>query len=461
MAGMLSRANQAYQEAVGQPFVRGLGMVNDALRGYFGAPNYGPNPPSSAYTAGANAGFATEAVAAAALPPIALGAGVVTGLRRLAQPGRVVPAGQVNMFVGERGLANLKKTSPKQYANEKALLEQAKTADETGVFDSPAQSAEMYGWFKDKDGSWRKWVPDVGNTTFGDLNKSGMLGDVYRNPELTKWYPDIPTTAYRSIDDPATRWRGQYGTQDWKEPDSPGRVTTNAAHAKGKEREGVALHEIQHHIEGRESWEPGGSPRNFAALRSRLLEEEATHLEPATLYTLAGDLANVTGGKIPEKGTKEWRIAMEKLADLHNRNPGRYANLPTTDKVNGAVMDAFVDPRLGAIKSKVNDIGMSGKDLTRLGMMAKTQSTRAKRGWQFLDESYPSDDEAYKNLFGEYRARDPQRFWLAGVDPSPSQYTNVPANALILNNFLADLEKVSGVPRGTHSAIFGVRRFDE
>lgn len=434
--GMLSKMNDVYQEKIGQPFVRS--PVGQALSGYLGI---------------APSGTVTE--------PYKFGQGLgnIPGLNA---PGGIFKAA-VNspeiaqgVLVGIKGLANLRKSNPELWAKQQDALKQAKQADELGVFETPVESANMYGWFKDSDGHWKTWISDEG-TKFGDLTKSGMLGEKFQHPRLYDWYPDMKDQNY--VADYNTPARGYVSPPEYN-ADGKFIAAINPIRANtGPVREGVMFHEAGAHVpQHMEGWSPGGSSAMFADLKGQMQAKGYVASEAQTRAMIAGDLINLTGGQLPKEGTKEWRIAMEKLADLHTRNPERYPALSLSQS-NGSTMSVLIDRYMHDIRTAFEH-NRKGPELQREGMIAKVQKDRAARGAEYLDQTAPDDYTAYRNLHGEYRAVQPQKFWEMGItDPTPEMYTHTPGGTLRMEKILEELERNTGVPRGTYDRyVVGVTR---
>lgn len=152
------------------------------------------------------------------------------------------PAGSVGMFAGRRAAtADL------------SALDAAKR-----IKDTPASVLDQTGWFRGPDQKWRFEIPDDQARLTLDPNNpkyTAQLSDVLYHPDFYKAYPDfqsIPTHVDLTNPNPDTL--GSYL------PTSAGsgrNITLNTPSLD------TMLHEIQHGVQQRENFAPGGNTFMF------------------------------------------------------------------------------------------------------------------------------------------------------------------------------------------------------
>lgn len=125
------------------------------------------------------------------------------------------------------------------------------------------------GTWKAPDGMWRQEIPDnkafydpealsdlkLNNPNFDYLKHTQPLGGVIDHKALYQAYPDVGDIKTHFM--PVDRMRGSSGSYAAKHD----RMTLTDT---PKDQSSIALHEIQHAIQHREGWNPGGSPSQFS-----------------------------------------------------------------------------------------------------------------------------------------------------------------------------------------------------
>jgi hypothetical protein len=141
------------------------------------------------------------------------------------------------------------------------------------------------GWFPGPDGKWRFEIPDAGAEVAGATEFSGRLGDYVSHPRLYEEYPDLAgaqlTVHPRALDNLLGRaTRGDDG--------QVGKIELMAAEGKSPEEiRSVLLHEMQHLIQHKEGFTPGGSPDavGFPTYWNMPGEIEARDVQKRAAYT--------------------------------------------------------------------------------------------------------------------------------------------------------------------------------
>lgn len=201
--------------------------------------------------------------------------------RAVAQGRRMVPPGQVNIFAGPNA----------KTANQQALnLAQ-------GLYDSAAQGRELWrdpawltgpehqaiyertGWFLGPEGKWRFEINDqnarLNPASWGtgpekwktSLNQPATIKDAIQHDELFKAYPDladIPVNkAIINNNELGFARKGEY---------NPKLGTISVESDNPYFAENTFLHELQHAIQKKEGFAPGGSPGMIQPYLERLGE---------------------------------------------------------------------------------------------------------------------------------------------------------------------------------------------
>lgn len=129
-----------------------------------------------------------------------------------------------------------------------AALRQAEAMRGAGA--SRDEIRDATGWFQGPGGGWRYEIDDSAVTVREDGGPAGTLID---HPELFTAYPELGKTPMRAE-------IGPHSGDAYVRGDG----STSYIHASAKtpdELRGVALHEMQHGIQGKEGWSAGANPQ--------------------------------------------------------------------------------------------------------------------------------------------------------------------------------------------------------
>jgi hypothetical protein len=181
---------------------------------------------------------------------------------------------QLNIFAGPSA----------KTANHEALA-MAKEMQARGV--SPERIYKGTRWWQGDDGKWRFEIPDDTSSMYVSKEGEKPLSDTLHHPKLYEAYPDvanIPTYTGRFHPDQG----GAYDTEMDK-------IYLNS-NTPFNQRSAL-LHEIQHAIQQREGFTPGGSPNRFtpeeiAAERRRLQETYSGDNGWTSVGTMPGDVTD-------------------------------------------------------------------------------------------------------------------------------------------------------------------------
>jgi hypothetical protein len=110
------------------------------------------------------------------------------------------------------------------------------------------------GTFKGADGKWRQEIDDSGSMFRGfGATDSQPVGQAIHHPGAMKAYPEMADMRAQSVSGSGGSFTGEMGYA----PSSP---TVNLGWDNGPGTQSVALHELQHAVQGREGFARGGSP---------------------------------------------------------------------------------------------------------------------------------------------------------------------------------------------------------
>ena len=219
----LMRAYQAYQQYVGQPFQQ---AVRGGVRGYFGLPLM-----SDASALGREA--YGQGVALSNVPGVGAPAGAA---KVAAQALGALP--EAAMFIGA-----LAKTWDAA-SNAKAVEMEARGVDPRTIW------RETGNW-RGPDGQWRQEISDEPARYVGG-QPGAPAGQVLQHPELSAAYPDVMQTPVYE--------RPGAESSSFKQ----GRIDLGTAGTSTPRQ--TMLHEMQHTIQEKEGFAPGGSPSTSRAL---------------------------------------------------------------------------------------------------------------------------------------------------------------------------------------------------
>jgi hypothetical protein len=225
----LTRAYQAYQQYVGQPFQQ---IVRGGARGYFGLPLM-----EDADALGRSA--YGQGVALSNVPSIGAPAGA---FKIAAQALSAAP--EAAMFIGALAKTWNRGSNAKAVEMEKAGVDPQTIWRETGNWRGP-------------DGQWRQEISDQSAQYVGG-QPGAPAGQVLRHPELSAAYPDVmQTPVYANPTSEISSFR-----QD----------RINLGIAQPESAKSAFLHELQHPIQEKEKFAKGGSPQASATPISAALD---------------------------------------------------------------------------------------------------------------------------------------------------------------------------------------------
>jgi hypothetical protein len=153
----------------------------------------------------------------------------------------------------------------------KAKLARAGGADPRDVW-------REHGWFEGPDGQWRFEIDDSGAALTG--RNAGALPSVIDHSPAVDAYPDlgeVGATTYPGQDVTPFGYKGVYTEADTVFPDFPETDKIDAAGRTPQSIRSTLLHEMQHAVQNREGFAPGGrmDAGGFEAYRRLAGEAEA------------------------------------------------------------------------------------------------------------------------------------------------------------------------------------------
>jgi hypothetical protein len=289
-------AGVAYHETTGRPIPQALeyrdparDFGTSASLGNF-AERQGWLPPltgSIPETAGALLG----PIAAMGLPD--LGNATLRGLVAAAksEPSRRMIEGYVDALGGRSKIF----AGENARTADKATLAKAQAMAQSGAPERAIWSDT--GWFKGADGKWRFEIDDSGASV--DVGKipagMSMVGDlpkaqnVVSHGRLFDAYPEVAANTYMGR---ASEGGGSFSDMSNRGP-YKGLVSLNPNGHEGTNS--VALHELQHAVQQREGFAPGGNPSSISLL-DMVPAERIESVKQSPLYRL-----QVAQGRDPKK----------------------------------------------------------------------------------------------------------------------------------------------------------------
>jgi hypothetical protein len=196
------------------------------------------------------------------------------------------PAGQLNILIGESA----------KTADKKALA----AAKQMAASGAPREAIhKATGWWQGPDGKWRFEIDDSQAAFRGEfgsmrprIGEQGdmPLGAVFNHADLYRAYPDILSkvrTDVKQLPD----WMPSAATRGMMQPQSRSGHARIDVRAQGEERaREILLHELQHWVQDREKFSPGGTPGDAkSALQQAVPEEVAKKLALSTYKKLRGE----------------------------------------------------------------------------------------------------------------------------------------------------------------------------
>jgi HPt (histidine-containing phosphotransfer) domain-containing protein len=280
------------------------------------------------------------------------------------------------------------------------------------------------GWWKDKDGQWRRRVTDAYShteVTPEALEKGTKLGDVLEHSDLYEAYPHLKEMPVVANNEP-----GHLGGYSPKQE----RISLNMSEIKanGEDPHSVLLHEIQHAIQHHEGWARGGN--TGTALHQTLKDHEITpaakklwKAREQQLKTFESELEALKWAwKRPE--VKHFRQLFDTMKDAE------YSGL-TSEKYRNAARDYWQGEQellknvfngdkevLNLVKQELilgvhpkdklpsmdYDLELKGNDLDSFKEELENGETHKLK--ERVLNSYETKHEAYKWLLGEIEARE-------------------------------------------------------
>jgi len=232
------------------------------------------------------------------------------GASRAAPP----PAGSLGMFIGKNAKTWDSIAAAKAIQLEKAGVDARAIWQQTGTWKAP-------------DGMWRQEIPDASAGFRMDFNsvvpsKSNAympvrdlpIGGAFNHPELYAAYPDILRTGRMEV----------AKSPDWMPASSnSGSQRGNQFTVRNKTEEGArstVLHELQHAVQQREGFAPGGGESQFYA---EILKDVKTKHPLAS----SADIANIAS-------TEAFRRYRALMGEAEARATEARANLTAAERRN-------------------------------------------------------------------------------------------------------------------------------
>ena len=322
--GYVTQANDAYQENIGQPFVRGLGMlqegqqelsrnVSEAGKGYLGL----GEGSSEAFRTGQalgnmpGVGAPSGAFKAATHLPEIIGLGITAGASALKAP--------------------------------KGVMKDAKTMFESG-FD-PRTIYKATG-VEVKDGLPMMWEIDDSKAMWNNVTElqkqldnlppDGLVlkaGEAFGHKELYENYPDLQNTKIKILPDSDTK-----GFNGWYDIPNDTIVIRQGKGDLTRMRS-TMLHEFDHAVATKELFPAGGNPQSMTVGRSAEIGKIATK---QTVERLQAQLDKLKA-KGEEVGTLPSRLRVEKAKLKQLDILSKYQNTPEGKRQ--AYMDLYGEMR--------------------------------------------------------------------------------------------------------------------
>lgn len=191
------------------------------------------------------------------------------------------PAGALGMFIGKNAKTWDHIAAAKAVELEKAGVDPTAIWQQTGTWKAP-------------DGMWRQEVPDASAGFRLDFNKTlpsksnaysplaMPLGGAFTHPDVYMAYPDILRTGRMEV----------AKSPDWMPASSnSGSQRGNQFYVRDKTEEGArstVLHELQHAVQQREGFAPGGGESQFYDEALKKVTAAHPEMTPEQLTTAAG-----------------------------------------------------------------------------------------------------------------------------------------------------------------------------
>jgi hypothetical protein len=343
----LTRAYQAYQQYVGQPFQQ---IVRGGARGYFGLPLM-----EDANALGRSA--YGQGVALSNVPSIGAPAGA---FKVAAQALSAAP--EAAMFIGALAKTWNRGSNAKAVEMEKAGVDPQTIWRETGNWRGP-------------DGQWRQEISDQTAQYVGG-QPGAPAGQVLRHPELSAAYPDVMQTPVYERPSTSTSSYGQ------------GRIEIGTADRTSKKSK--ALHELQHAIQEKEGFARGGSPetaRNLGFLKHPAVLVPLTNEYTDLWKSLKGKERPKSPFGLPVRDAdiREYYDSVEELKDPELRK--KFVEI--LDRINIERRNVF-GPDEGAIAAIRNEEAyrrLAGEAEARVTQF-RQDITQPKRREFFPEENY-------------------------------------------------------------------------
>jgi hypothetical protein len=208
----------------------------------------------------------------------------------------------VGMFIGPNSAAFNKLMATKALKLEKAGKTAQEIWQETGTFRGPDKQ-----WRQEISDKGSKITEDVYNQISANKQFKGPMAQALQHEELYKAYPQtagIPTTMYADEMPSGSLMPGRGGTFQ-----SP--LLTVGGPSSMTQRS-TALHELQHAIQQREGFAPGGSPSNMITELEKIAEQKRREAKNLFEMSSANDPLDPT--RLVKPGARAKGLELEKEA---------------------------------------------------------------------------------------------------------------------------------------------------
>ena len=208
----------------------------------------------------------------------------------------------VGMFIGPNSASFNKLMATKALELEKAGKTAKEIWEETGTFRGPDKQ-----WRQEISDKGSKITEDVYNQISANKQFKGPMGQALQHEELYKAYPQtagIPTTMYADEVPSGGLMPGRGGTFQ-----SP--LLTVGGPSSMTQRS-TALHELQHAIQQREGFAPGGSPSNMITELENIAKQKRQ--EAQNLFRMSSANDPLDPLRLVKPGARAKGLELEKQA---------------------------------------------------------------------------------------------------------------------------------------------------
>jgi len=208
----------------------------------------------------------------------------------------------VGMFIGPNAASFNKITASKAQELEKLNKTAEEIWQQTGTFRGPDKQ-----WRQEISDKGSKITEDVYNQISANKQFKGPMGQALQHEELYKAYPQsagIPTTMFADEMPSGSLMPGRGGT--FQNP-----LLTVGGPSSMTQRS-TALHELQHAIQQREGFAPGGSPSNMITELENIAKQKRQEAQNQFRLSTANDPLDPL--KIVKPGARKKGLELEKEA---------------------------------------------------------------------------------------------------------------------------------------------------